>query len=191
MLRRTFLLGAAVLLSGCAIHNVASDGILAPGYVQGSVKSVVMFPLLNASKAAVYQPTIQTEMALALQAKNKDLRFMATNEALTRAMTGDAAGELRRLSDAVFNDKPIAAEDLKRVHEVLGIDAAIVCGFTGSDKTVEMPIHILDLRNGQTIWQGVSEGWAGASADANRFSSTLARDMEEGIIDLHKRLPAL
>lgn len=132
MLRRTLLLGAAMLLAGCAANPTqapAGSGALAADYVKGSIKSVVMLPVLHASKAAVYQPALQSELTLALQVKNKDLRFMATNEALTRLMTGDAAGQSRSVASAVFEQTPINAAELKKLHDVLGIDAAIVCGY--------------------------------------------------------------
>ena len=54
MLRRTLLLGAAMLLAGCAANPTqapAGSGALAADYVKGSIKSVVMLPVLHASKA--------------------------------------------------------------------------------------------------------------------------------------------
>lgn len=193
MLRRNFLLSAAVLLAGCASSPSNLQAVLADDYVLGSVTSVVMLPILDASKAAVYQPTLQSELALSLQEKNKSLRFMSTNEALTRLMTGDAAGASKSLAIDVFNKNKINPSDLNKVHAVLGIDAAIVCGFVDSDdkKLVNMPVTILDLRTGRTIWQGVSTGWLAADENHNRFSSSLAAAMKEGLGNLHKLLPAL
>lgn len=193
MLRRTFLLTAAsLLLGGCAINNSSLTGNLASDYVKGSVKSVVMLPVLNPSKAAVYQPALQSELTLSLQEKNQTLRFMATNEALTRLMTNDAAVYSRNVAAAVFNQNPVDPQDVKKLHEVLGIDAAIICGYVDdSDTSVKMPVYIFDLRNGQVIWQGVSTGWVAASKGQGRFSPELGKAMEEGLLNLHKILPAL
>ena len=190
MLRRTLLLGAAAMLAGCAVTG-QSAGSLNPNYVKGSVKSIVMLPVLNPSVAAVYQPALQSELALSLQQKNLQLRFMATNEALTRLMTGDAAGESRSLVAAVYGKTPVNADDLKKVHNVLGVDAAVICGFEKSGSDIDMPVYILDLRSGQTIWSGVAKGWQPASAVKGKFAASLGKAMEEGLVDLHKKLPAL
>ena len=54
-----------------------------------------------------------------------------------------------------------------------------------------MPVYILDLRSGQTIWSGVAKGWQPASAVKGKFAASLGKAMEEGLVDLHKKLPAL
>lgn len=195
MLRRTLLLGAAMLLAGCAANPTqapAGSGTLAADYVKGSIKSVVMLPVLHASKAAVYQPALQSELTLALQVKNKDLRFMATNEALTRLMTGDAAGQSRSVASAVFEQTPINAAELKKLHDVLDIDAAIVCGYqTAGGEAVEMPVYILDMRSGKIVWSGVSRGWVAPQKGQGRFDASLDNSMRAGLTDLHAIMPAL
>lgn len=120
MLRRTFLLGAALALTGCAATGPVSQGALSASYAEGSVTSVVVLPLLYSSRVAAYQPTVQFELAAALQEKNPKLRFMATNEALTRLSTGDGVLASRDLSYAVFNKQEVKAENLKIVQTVLG-----------------------------------------------------------------------
>ena len=126
MLRRTFLFGTALALTGCAATGPISKGALSSDYAEGSVTSVVVLPLLYSSRVAAYQPTVQFELAAALQEKNPKLRFMATNEALTRLSTGDGVLASRDLSYAVFNKQEVKAEDLKKVQTVLGVDAAMM-----------------------------------------------------------------
>ncbi len=193
MFRRTLLLLSAVLmLGGCSFGNSSLTGNLAADYVKGSIKSVVMFPVLNPLKAAVYQPALQSELTLALQEKNNTLRFMATNEALTRLMTSDTALASRNVAEAVFNQTPINQDEVKTLYSVLGIDAAIICGYTAVDeKTVEMPVYILDLRSGQVIWHGVSKGWQAPVPGQGRFSPALSKAMTDGLVNLHKILPVL
>ena len=115
MLRRTFLLGAALALTGCAATGPVSKGALSSSYAEGSVTSVVVLPLLYSSRVAAYQPTVQFELAAALQEKNPKLRFMATNEALTRLSTGDGVLASRDLSYAVFNKQIGRASCRERV----------------------------------------------------------------------------
>ncbi len=185
-------MGAAALLAGCAVSkNPAAQGTLNPNYVKGSVKSIVMLPVLNAATAAVYHPMLQSELALYLQEKNKSLRFMATNEAMTRLMTGDGALQSRSLASDVFNQKPVDPASLKVVHDLLGVDAAVVCGFVdGSGGTLDMPTYIVDLRTGETIWSGVATGWKRAT-DKGHFAAGLNKVMEDGLVSLARQLPAL
>ena len=187
MLRRTFLLGAALALTGCAATGPVSKGALSASYAEGSVTSVVVLPLLYSSRVAAYQPTVQFELAAALQEKNPKLRFMATNEALTRLSTGDGVLASRDLSYAVFNKQEVKAENLKKVQTVLGVDAAMIGGAEGN--RVEMPLTIIDLRNGKIIWTGVSAGWFKASVTDKRFSSDLDITMKEGLSKLHSMMP--
>ena len=173
MLRRTFLLGAALALTGCAATGPVSKGALSSSYAEGSVTSVVVLPLLYSSRVAAYQPTVQFELAAALQEKNPKLRFMATNEAY-----------------AVFNKQEVKAEDLKKVQTVLGVDAAMIGGYVDAEgNRVEMPLSIIDLRNGKIIWTGVSAGWFKASVTDKRFSSDLDITMKEGLSKLHSMMP--
>ena len=190
MLRRTFLLGAALALTGCAATGPVSKGALSSSYAEGSVTSVVVLPLLYSSRVAAYQPTVQFELAAALQEKNPKLRFMATNEALTRLSTGDGVLASRDLSYAVFNKQEVKAEDLKKVQTVLGVDAAMIGGYVDAEgNRVEMPLSIIDLRNGKIIWTGVSAGWFKASVTDKRFSSDLDITMKEGLSKLHSMMP--
>ena len=59
MLRRTFLFGTALALTGCAATGPISKGALSADYAEGSVTSVVVLPLLYSSRVAAYQPTVQ------------------------------------------------------------------------------------------------------------------------------------
>lgn len=193
MLRRTFLLGAAALVAGCAANGPAkSTGMLAADYAAGSVSSIVMLPVLNPSRAAVHQPTLQYELALTIQEKNKTLRFMATNEAMTRFMTSGDALHPRSFAADVFAGKTPDPKDVEAVHAVLGIDAAVVCGYTepvGGD--VDMRIVIVDLRTGRTIWTGVSRGWKAPKSSQGRFDGSLAQAMKPGLVGLTDLMPAL
>ena len=154
MLRRTFLLGAAALVAGCAANGPAkSTGTLAADYAAGSVSSIVMLPVLNPSRAAVHQPTLQYELALTIQEKNKTLRFMATNEAMTRFMTSGDALHPRSFAADVFAGKTPDPKDVEAVHAVLGIDAAVVrlhgtgrrrCGHAHCDRRPAHRPHDLD-----------------------------------------------
>lgn len=189
MLRRTFLLGAALALTGCAATGPVSKGALSASYAEGSVTSVVL-PLLYSSRVAAYQPTVQFELAAALQEKNPKLRFMATNEALTRLSTGDGVLASRDLSYAVFNKQEVRVEDLNKVQTVLGVDAAMIGGYVNAEgNRVEMPLSIIDLRNGKIIWTGVSAGWFKSSVTDKRFSSDLDITMKEGLSKLHSMMP--
>lgn len=190
MLRRTFLFGSALALTGCAATGPISKGALSADYAEGSVTSVVVLPLLYSSRVAAYQPTVQFELAAALQEKNPKLRFMATNEALTRLSTGDGVLASRDLSYAVFNKQEVKAEDLKKVQTVLGVDAAMIGGYVNAEgNRVEMPLSIIDLRNGEVIWTGVSAGWFKSSVTDKRFSSDLDITMKEGLSKLHSMMP--
>ncbi len=190
MLRRTFLFGTALALTGCAATGPISKGALSSDYAEGSVTSVVVLPLLYSSRVAAYQPTVQFELAAALQEKNPKLRFMATNEALTRLSTGDGVLASRDLSYAVFNKQEVKAEDLKKVQTVLGVDAAMIGGYVNAEgNRVEMPLSIIDLRNGEIIWTGVSAGWFKSSVTDKRFSSDLDITMKEGLSKLHSMMP--
>ena len=181
MLRRTFLFGTALALTGCAASGPTSKGALSVDYAEGSVTSVVV---------AAYQPTVQFELAAALQEKNPKLRFMATNEALTRLSTGDGVLASRDLSYAVFNKQEVRVEDLNKVQTVLGVDAAMIGGYVNAEGTrVEMPLSIIDLRNGKIIWTGVSAGWFKSSVTDKRFSSDLDITMKEGLSKLHSMMP--
>lgn len=190
MLRRTFLLGAALALTGCAATGPVSQGALSASYAEGSVTSVVVLPLLYSSRVAAYQPTVQFELAAALQEKNPKLRFMATNEALTVCPQATACSlvVISRMPSLI--SKEVKAENLKIVQTVLGVDAAMIGGYVDAEgNRVEMPLTIIDLRNGKIIWTGVSAGWFKASVTDKRFSSDLDITMKEGLSKLHSMMP--
>ena len=73
---------------------------------------------------------------------------------------------------------------------MLGVDAAMIGGYVDAEgNRVEMPLSIIDLRNGKIIWTGVSAGWFKASVTDKRFSSDLDITMKEGLSKLHSRMP--
>lgn len=120
MLRRTFLLGAALALTGCSSHRPVSQGALIASYAEGS-DDIRRRPSASVFVQSGGLPAnSQFELAAALQEKNPKLRFMATNEALTRLSTGDGVLASRDLSYAVFNKQEVKAENLKIVQTVLG-----------------------------------------------------------------------
>lgn len=193
MLRRTLLLGAAaVALTGCA-SSMAVKGTLSPEYKSGSIESMSILPILYASKAAAYTPSVQAEVALALGEKNKNLRIMSTNETLTRLMTGDAAQQARNMSFAVFDRTAINKEEVAKLHKVLGVDAVVVSGYGDlpEEKLVKMSLYIVDLRSGEVIWSGESAQWLPAAQFGSQFGSDMSVLMQKGLESLHKLMPAL
>lgn len=168
--RRAFLIAVGLALAGCASEGANLSAFTDPTFAPGRVRSLAIFPVLNASVAPAEGQRINQSIGPRIAAKNPSLRIVSPAEATTKI---NAAGLAARWATFLENFTSSGIPDsvaLRQIGEAVGADAILQgavlsleqddgqYGVNKGTTKITVQFSLLDARSGKLLWQAASEG---------------------------------
>ena len=161
---------AAVTLSACAGKSANINAFTEPSYAPGSIKSLAIFPVVNASLAPGEGQRINQSIGPRIVAKNPAIEIISPTEAISKLNDADlgkawsdflttytSAGipdvkTLRKVGSTIHADGILQGSVLK----VVQVDG--VYGGNAGISIVTVQFSLFDTKTGKLLWQASSEG---------------------------------
>lgn len=177
-----------VLLAGCAISRGAISSYIDPTYTPGTIKSIAVFSIRNASLAPSEARQINKELIRALMTKNPKLRVISPSESRRKINENKLVAKWADFIEDYYTSGIANKTTLAEVAKALNIDAIMqgqilkvyqVDGDGWSQKgrtRVTISFSIIETRTGKTIWEASADGIRG-----NASASSPAPPVKEAI----------
>ena len=203
---KNFILGIALSLAlfGCAMQRATINSYVEPTYNAGSIKTVAVFPLRNASIAPAQANSINTEIVKALSQKSPATQILSPAESQRRINDAGVVTQWSRFIDDFSTAGLINKAYLSDIANALKTDA-VMQGFidqvTQKDgmqfgagmgiTRVSIRYAIIDLRNAKIIWQAHSTGRSQTGSFGFHVAPEVSEALEPTVEKLTGNIPSL
>lgn len=204
MKRSIIAIALSFSLVGCAMQKATIDSYVEPTYKTGSIKTVAVFPLQNASIAPAEANRINTEIIKALSQKSPTTLMLSPAESQRRINDARVVTQWSRFMDDFNTSGLINKAYLSDIHNALKADA-VMQGFIaqihqkdgmqfgdGVGVTrISISYAIIDLRNAKVIWQAYSTGRSQTGSFGFHVAPEVSEALEPTIEKLTTNIPSL
>ncbi|HIT96117.1 MAG TPA: hypothetical protein IAC45_03525 [Candidatus Aphodousia faecavium] len=203
---KKLILGITLSLSlfGCAMQKATINSYVEPTYNAGSIKTVAVFPLRNASMAPAEANSINTEIVKALSQKSPTTLILSPAESQRRINDAGVVTQWSRFIEDFSTAGLINKAYLSDIANALKADA-VMQGFIsqiyqkdgmqfgdGIGVTrVSIRYAIIDLRNAKIIWEAHSTGRSQTGSFGFHVAPEVSEALEPTIEKLTENIPSL
>ncbi len=206
-MKRLFLgisLALSLVLYGCAMQKGVIDSFVEPTYQTGSIKTLAIFPVQNASMAPAQANIINSIMVQAVQSKSTSITLISPAESARRINDAGIATQWTRFIEDFQTAGLVNKKYLSDIAKALQSDA-VLQGFIGNITQKDgmqfgdgigitrVSIHyaIIDLHNAKIIWQANSSGRVQTASFGYHMAPEVSEAMSVALKKLTDNLPAL
>jgi uncharacterized iron-regulated membrane protein len=157
-------------LSGCAQKGANINSFTDPTFAPGGIRSLAIFPIINASVAPAEGQSINQTIGPRILAKNPGLVIVSPSEAINRLNAAGQATVWAEFLDAYTSSGIPNSAALRQVGTTVGSDSILqgsvstavqqdgIYGVRFGGALVTVQFSLFDSRSGKLLWQASSEG---------------------------------
>lgn len=160
---------AFMALVGCATKGFVKS-FVDPGYVQGGITSIAVFPVRNAGRAPAEAREVNIALSRALLAKNSSLRVVSSADCVRLINDAGLAQDWNRFVDGLLAGGIPDRPALERIGAALGVNAIMQAqvasvvqadgdGFTTVATTrATLTCAVYEVATAKLIWEAAADG---------------------------------
>lgn len=162
-------LAVVVLLSACASKGFVKS-FVDPGYVQGTIQSIAVFPVRNAGRAPGEAREINISLVRSLASKNPGLNVMPPSDSIRLINDAGLTASWNVFVDGLFSGGIPDREAIDSIGKALSVDAVLQADVsrvvqvdgngwdTVASTRVTLNCTVYEAATGRLVWEASADG---------------------------------